>query len=342
MRGLTGLPSLAPEVLLGPQPPAAGPTRFSLRDTPEPERDDLYREFFGRSVMRYDVEPARDVPFDIDVKLQTLPGLLMVTGKMHGSVNRRTREWMADGLDDFAMAVNLGGRYVVRQGEQEIALGDGEATLFSMGRLCSLMHWPPGHLLALRFPRSQITPRITGADDVCMRPIRAGTQALKLLTSYVGIAQDGATVASLELRQAFANHVYDLIALAAGATRDAAEVAHGRGLRAARLHAIKRDIARHLDQPDLSVAALAMRHGCTPRFVQRLFETEGTTFTDYVLAQRLARAHRLLSDPRLAGEKISAVAYDAGFGDVSYFNRVFRRRFGASPSDVRAQARRGN
>ncbi len=50
--------------------------------------------------MRYEVEPSRDIPFDIDVKLQMLPGLLMVTGKMHGSDNRRTRECLADGLDD--------------------------------------------------------------------------------------------------------------------------------------------------------------------------------------------------------------------------------------------------
>jgi AraC-like DNA-binding protein len=40
-----------------------------------------------------------------------------------------------------------------------------------------------------------------------------------------------------------------------------------------------------------------------------------------VLAQRLARAHCMLVDPRRDGEKISAVAYDCGFGDVSYFNR---------------------
>jgi AraC-like DNA-binding protein len=66
---------------------------------------------------------------------------------------------------------------------------------------------------------------------------------------------------------------------------------------------------------------------------------EGTTFTEYVVAQRLARAHRMLIDPRCDGEKISTVAYDCGFGDVSYFNRVFRRSYGAAPSDVRAQAR---
>jgi AraC-like DNA-binding protein len=47
----------------------------------------------------------------------------------------------------------------------------------------------------------------------------------------------------------------------------------------------------------------------------------------------------MLTDPRRAGDKISAVAYDCGFGDVSYFNRVFRRRYDQAPSDVRAQSR---
>ncbi len=233
----------------------------------------------------------------------------------------------------------MGGSYVVRQGEDEIVLGNGEATLFSLGRPCRLVHQPPGHFLALRFPRSQITPRVAGADERCLRRIGAGTPALRLLTDYVGLAQQNHAVSGLELRPLFIDHVYDLIALAVGATRDAAQTAQGGGLRAARLHAIKKDIAGNLDRSDLSVATLAKRHGCTPRFVQRLFETEGTTFTEYVLAQRLARAHRMLLDPRRESEKISAVAYDCGFGDVSYFNRMFRRQFGAAPSDVRAQAR---
>jgi AraC-like DNA-binding protein len=117
------------------------------------------------------------------------------------------------------------------------------------------------------------------------------------------------------------------------------ETARGGGLRAARLHAIKQDIARLLHRADLSVSALAARYRYTPRFVQRLFEMEGTTFTEYVLTQCLARAHRLLADPGRDCEKISTVAYDCGFGDVSYFNRMFRRSYGAAPSDVRAQAR---
>lgn len=64
----------------------------------------------------------------------------------------------------------------------------------------------------------------------------------------------------------------------------------------------------------------------TTRYVQKLFETEGTTFGEYVLNQRLAHAHGLLSDPRRAVEKAASVAFAAGFGDVSYFDRAFRRR----------------
>ena len=90
------------------------------------------------------------------------------------------------------------------------------------------------------------------------------------------------------------------------------------------------------------MATIAAQHRLKPRWIQRLFAKDGTTFTDYVLAQRLVRAHRLLTDPRCAGQKISAIALDVGFWDVSYFNRVFRRRYGMAPSDLRAAAKSGN
>jgi AraC-like DNA-binding protein len=140
-----------------------------------------------------------------------------------------------------------------------------------------------------------------------------------------------------EVRHLVATHIHDLVALTLGATRDAAEIAKNRGLRAARLNALKDDVTRHLDRGDLSVVEVAARHRLTPRYVQMLFEGEGTTFTEFVRDQRLIRAHRMLSDPSLARRSISEIAFDAGFGDVSYFNRAFRRRFGDTPSSVRAR-----
>ena len=331
-------PVLTPESARGA--PSAGPVRFSVTDAPDRERPGIYRDFFGRSVMGIDVEPMRDATFDADVVLQSLPGLQLFSGHVYGSRNRRTPELLADGRDEFTLFVNLGGPYLISQCDRELLLADGEATLVSTADPCSFMHHPPGGVLALRFPRLQLTPLASGLEDCCLRPIRRDTVALQLLTRYVQVGWEERTIASGDVQRLFVTHVGDLMAHALGATRDGEHMAQRRGLSAARLHALKQDIGQRLDQADLSVGELARRHGCTPRLVQRLFEQEGETFTEYVLAQRLARAYRLLGDPRRQGEKISAVAYDCGFGDVSYFNRMFRRRYGVAPSDVRAQALR--
>ena len=84
---------------------------------------------------------------------------------------------------------------------------------------------------------------------------------------------------------------------------------------------------------------MAQYRGNTPRNIQLLFRFEATSFSDDLRNQRLAWVHRMLSDPRNAGVAISKIAYDAGFGDLSHFNRVFRRAHGAAPSDVRTAAR---
>jgi AraC-like DNA-binding protein len=320
-------------MLIGSRPPTAGPIRFSLDEMPERERPVVFREFLRRLGLRLEAESLHGAPFAVDAALQSLPGLLPFSGVRTG--------WMLSGGDDnCTLLVNLGGPYVLSQGRREIVLGDGEATFATCTEPTSHTHYPPGHVLAFRFPPAPFASLVVRMEDCYFRRIPRDTPALRLLRNYVDMAWDEQTMASHVLQHIVVAHVYDLMAVAVGATRDAAEAARHGGLRAARLHAIKQDIADNLDQADLSVAALALRHGCTPRFIQRQFESEGTTFTEYVLTQRLARAHRVLSDPRRAGEKITTAAYEAGFGDLSYFNRVFRRRYGAAPSEIRLEARR--
>jgi AraC-like DNA-binding protein len=54
--------------------------------------------------------------------------------------------------------------------------------------------------------------------------------------------------------------------------------------------------------------------------------------------RRLVRAHRLLTDPRWADRNIASIAFASGFGDLSYFNRTFKRLYGETPSDIRSTA----
>jgi AraC-like DNA-binding protein len=106
-------------------------------------------------------------------------------------------------------------------------------------------------------------------------------------------------------------------------------------LRAARLKLAKSFVVAHCHRRDLSVGAVATSLNVTPRYVQRLFEVDGTTFSEFLIGQRLARAHRQLREPSSNPTAISTIAFDVGFGDLSYFNRCFRRQYGVTPREVR-------
>lgn len=103
------------------------------------------------------------------------------------------------------------------------------------------------------------------------------------------------------------------------------------------LLSLKADIEASLGQPSLSLEQLATTHGVTTRYFQKLFEAEGRTFSDYLLERRLERAFQMLRDGNRTERAVSAIAFDVGFGDLSYFNRTFKKRFGATPREIRAR-----
>lgn len=104
---------------------------------------------------------------------------------------------------------------------------------------------------------------------------------------------------------------------------------------AERLSQIKADIAAHPGKHDLSLAWLSARHGLRPRQIQNLFYAEGAGFSAFLLECRLAHAHALISDVANKSRPIIQIAAMSGFGDISWFNNAFRRRFGMTPSAAR-------
>jgi AraC-like DNA-binding protein len=61
------------------------------------------------------------------------------------------------------------------------------------------------------------------------------------------------------------------------------------------------------------------------------------SFTTYVNELRLQKALMLLTQARDGASRISDLAFQVGFSDVSHFNRLFRSRFGDTPSGIRVQ-----
>ena len=100
---------LTSDLRLGSRPSAVGRLRLALEDTPEYERPARLSEFFARLGVRYDADPVHDDPIEIDLTLQALPGIQLLSGRMQGASYRRTR---AGGDPTEAIGLKIGRAHV--------------------------------------------------------------------------------------------------------------------------------------------------------------------------------------------------------------------------------------
>ncbi|MBV9587086.1 MAG: helix-turn-helix transcriptional regulator, partial [Alphaproteobacteria bacterium] len=85
----------------------------------------------------------------------------------------------------------------------------------------------------------------------------------------------------------------------------------------------------------ITLAGLARQAAMSPyHFLRTFCAVSGTTPYQFLLSQRLRRAAVRL---RQTTDPISAIAYEAGFGDLSTFNRRFRRIIGTTPGVWRSR-----
>jgi AraC-like DNA-binding protein len=327
---------------------ACATLRFSSDSVPEEKRVQAVRELHlhERTILSAGLEPIEpleplpDCPLHVDLTKRTLPGLAVVTGTLAGLRNAiRPSRAVPNGGDDLLLAVNVRGCSMARQRDRDLILRDGDALLATRDVTGFTITRPtPTRFIGIRVPREAVAPLVGRIDDTPIRLVPHRTEALNLLVTYASAIADSLSLGTPELQRLVVSHMHDLIAATIGATRDGRAIAEGRGIAAARLRLIMADINANLGDSDLSVVEVASRHRVTPRYVHKLFENEGLTFSSFVLGQRLSRAHRILSDPHLADRNISSVAFDVGFGDLSYFNRTFRRHYAATPTEIRQSA----
>jgi AraC-like DNA-binding protein len=302
------------------------------------ERIAAWREVFGRTVLNIDVAPRSPDGFQAEAVVFHSEQLGVIRAASSAVAQANSRGMITN--DDVSFGCVLDVPWRATQLGREAALQPGDGVLLSNGDLGALDFSEACRYVTFGLPRSAVELLVPDLGALFARRIPAADPALQLLLGYLDLARDDHVARAPALRDAYANHVVDLLALTLGATRDAGEQARQRGVPAARLRAIQDDVARSCREPGLSVHGIARRHGVGARYVQRIFEESGTTFTEYLAEQRLAAAYRALRHPMAQGRSISTIAYDCGFSDVSHFNRLFRRRYGCTPSDVRRRSDR--
>jgi len=91
-------------------------------------------------------------------------------------------------------------------------------------------------------------------------------------------------------------------------------------------------IARHYEEP-IKIDDICEEVGLHPNYAMNLFKKGfGTTLNDYLTYHRISHAQRLLVT---TNAKIIEIAFQSGFGSLSQFNSVFKKRCGIQPREYR-------
>jgi len=309
---------------------------FSSAMFPDTEKVDAAVDYYSR-IGQIHVEPGGDTPFQVVSRIvQVAPN---VVGSFSVSTCQATRSHShaaaGNPYDVLGIILNESEVEVAQSGRRAFRYQQGEAFLWrgDQAGICDYLA-PSTQLLNIALPRAVLERALPNLDAAAGRRIPASPE-LRMLTTYAGAFLAEYPEIGSETARVFADHIQDLALIVLKAGRDETEIARARGVRAARLQSIKADIEAHLFDQELSCSWLLGRHRISERYLRMLFTDAGTSFSEYVQKSRLAHAHRRIVDPHQRRIQISTIAFEAGFNDLRWFNRIFRRHFGMTPSEAR-------
>ncbi|VVE79860.1 acetamidase/formamidase family protein [Pandoraea sputorum] len=239
-----------------------------------------------------------------------------------------------------------------------VMLLDGQVTLASAGALdgetlaagdiacipgaqsADLIARTPFRLISVHVRHTLIAPRLGSAPPVqtCKLPDSV-SRLFGALLGGLAMQLDAMQDADPHAFEPVENVILECLASALAAAKPPAStnLSTSRGIVFTRIcHRIQARLA----EPDLSLCAIAKDEHVSDRYLRKLFEDAGQSFSSYLRNSRLQRCHADLHNPAYDQLSVSDICYRWGFNDPSYFSQAFRERFGVSPKASRDQALR--
>jgi len=237
--------------------------------------------------------------------------------------------------DSLKLIVQWAGQSVLEQGGTRNAIRNTAPIVYDPTRPYRLVNRTPVRLLMLQLPRGRFPQAVLQRLRDPLLPGEKGVMPILLAMMRSTMAEADAVGAAS--RASIGSAMIELVRGLFDGT-PAPEPETPRLSLDLLLERVKAFIAGNLSRPDLSVAMIARRMGCSPRYVFRAFEQHGATPSDYLWGLRLERARIFLERKDGKAQSIADVAFSLGFSSTAHFSRVFRDRYGMTPSDCRRQS----
>ena len=197
------------------------------------------------------------------------------------------------------------------------------------------MYEKPNDLYVLKVSRKALSERVRNPDRFCAQVIDATSGTAGLFAAMVDQTQQRINDMGRPAAETVGRHLMELLGLALDENSGAA-TSDVSGVRAAHLLRVERFIRDHLKDAALSPDLIAQGCGISKRYLHDLFKDVNGTVSQQIRDQRLIAARdRLAVSRRIT---IAEVAYRFGFSDQAQFSRLFKARFGVTPSEMQRAA----
>jgi AraC-like DNA-binding protein len=305
--------------------PLASIERLSTAGLPPSERFPFWKDIFASGEQALAIEAEPDSFQGVLTRLTD--GELEIMSVQSTPV--RSRNGRSTGSDErrFSLQLVHAGRCLLKHAGAEIVAETGDMVVVDARKPYDLVFNRPVHGLVLSLPWARFGDHAEVLEQLAGRPIKLNRGPAAVLSGFIRSAwEELAEPGGEEWPHSASEVIWDLFGSVLRDDRTSDSAASHAG--ALRCKATKL-IERRLFDPDFRTAAIAQELGVSARYLQRVFAQAGTTPARFLLARRLdAAAARLRQADGPC--RITDVALECGFSDLSYFSRAFRHRFGIS------------
>ncbi|MEC4749170.1 helix-turn-helix domain-containing protein [Methylomicrobium sp. Wu6] len=226
----------------------------------------------------------------------------------------------------------------MQQNGREVFLNPGDMTLYDATlphRICCSQKFSK---LLVSIPRSLLRERVAGIEHCTALHIPRRLGIGSVAADFIRSCADQAERLNAEEFTKLSEHALDLLTLALAAVRPTHfNLSRSRAIA---LNRVKAFLENNLSDPALTPAKVSMGTGLSPRYINLLLKDEDNSLMRYVWRRRLENCRQDMLNPVHAGHRISDIAFRWGFNDLSHFSRMFRIRFGCSPTEYREARKR--
>lgn len=259
----------------------------------------------------------------------------LVGGEKH-TVLRTPAQIAKDDKLFYKLALQVSGSGSIVQGEKEGRMSPGSLTIYETGVPYTLDLEQDSETFVLLIPATMLdVPRETISELSTLDLHKEGTLG-KIVTAHLQNLATDLNVVAGSSGHLITRGTLDLVlSLLTGL------LAHDEAIWSPRqvlFQEVLEYLKPRLRDPSLTTTSVAKAHYISPRFLQDLFKENGTTFTAWMRERRLEACQTALKDPTKAHLSVGRVASEFSFQNPAHFSRIYKDKYGETPSETRQKA----